>query len=67
MSVIIIIIIIILINPVTEWCLGPVVFLLDKVVACPECHEVSVVGRGRYGDAACTPDVRVTQLVGEHL
>ena len=46
---------------------GPVVLLLDKVVPCPECHQVCVVRRRRDGHTARAADVRVAQLVGQHL
>ena len=45
----------------------PVVFLLHQVIPRPEGHQVSVVGGGGDGDTACTPDVGVTQLIGQLL
>ena len=42
-------------------------FLFYEVVAGPECNEVCIVGRRRDGHATCTPDIRVAQLVGQHL
>lgn len=41
--------------------------LLNKVIPSSEGHQMSIVCRGRYGDRASTPDVSVTQLVGEAL
>lgn len=42
-------------------------FLFDEVVTSPERDQVSVVGGGWNGHTASTSDVRVTQLIGEHL
>ena len=42
-------------------------FLLNKVIAGPECYQVSIVRRCRDGDTTRTPDVRVAQLVRQHL
>lgn len=42
-------------------------FLLNKVIPSSEGHQVSIISRGRYGDRAGTPDVCMTQLVGEAL
>lgn len=46
---------------------SPVVLLLDEVVACPEGHQVGVVGRGRDGHRPGAAHVRVTQLVRQAL
>ena len=45
----------------------PVVLLVDQVVACPEGHEVSVVGGGGDGHGAGAANVRVAQLVRQQL
>ena len=45
----------------------PVMFLLNKVIACPECDEVGVVGGGGDRHTAGAANVRVAQLVGQHL
>ena len=37
------------------------------MIAGAECDEVSVIGGGGDRDAPGTPDVRVTQLVRQHL
>ena len=37
------------------------------MVACPEGHQVSVVGWSGIRHTACTADVSVTQLVGQTL
>ena len=40
---------------------------LDEMVARTERHQMCVVCWRRYGHAAGTPNVRVTQLIGQHL
>ncbi|KAK2174076.1 hypothetical protein NP493_830g00026 [Ridgeia piscesae] len=42
-------------------------FLLDEVIACAECDEVSIVGGCGNGHAAGAAHVRVTQLISQHL
>lgn len=45
----------------------PVMLLLNEVVSSPECNEVCIVRRSWDGHTACTPNVRVAQLVRQHL
>ena len=42
-------------------------FLFDEMVSCSEGDEMSVVGRGGYGDRPGATDVSVTQLVSQSL
>jgi len=42
-------------------------FLLNEMVPCPESDQVCVVGWRRYGHTARTPNIRMAQLVRQHL
>ena len=59
--------------PVQQFCFrvsvswSPSVFLLLKVIASPEGHQVGVVGRSRIGDAPSAANIGVAQLVGQAL
>jgi hypothetical protein len=44
-----------------------VVFLLDEVVAGPECYEVSVICWSRNRDTAGATHVSVAELIGQAL
>ena len=41
--------------------------LLHEVIACPEGHEVGIIGWRRNGNRSGAADVSVTQLVGQAL
>ena len=45
----------------------PVMFFLYEMVPGPERHQVGVVRRGGDRDTTGTPDVRMAQLVRQHL
>ena len=50
-----------------KWLFSPVVFLLNEVVAGPECDQVCIVCRRRDRHTTCTPNVSMTELVRQHL
>ena len=45
----------------------PIVFFFYEMVTSSERNEMSVVGRGGYGDRPRAPNVRVAQLISQRL